>query len=134
MIVFDLRCVDGGDRFEAWFGSSADFEDQLARGLVECPSCGSKEIVKAPMAPRLSAGDRVHGAVEAFVRLQSELLRGSEWVGPEFAERAMAMHVGDEEARGIHGQATATEARKLVDEGVPIAPLLLPVVPPRQVN
>jgi GTP cyclohydrolase I len=42
---------DGGETFEAWFGSSADYEEQRARGLVACPLCGSGEVAKAPMAP-----------------------------------------------------------------------------------
>lgn len=50
MIVFDLHCSHG-HRFEGWFGSSVDYEDQSARGLVTCPECGSAEVGKAPMAP-----------------------------------------------------------------------------------
>ena len=50
MIVFDLCCADG-HRFEGWFGSSEDFAAQQARGLVACPTCGSAEVAKAPMAP-----------------------------------------------------------------------------------
>jgi hypothetical protein len=54
MIVFDLECRAGGHRFEGWFGSSLDFADQHARGLLDCPQCGSLDIAKAPMAPRLA--------------------------------------------------------------------------------
>lgn len=54
MIVYELSCRAGGHRFEGWFGSSSDFEDQRARGLVACPECGSAEIEKAPMAPNLA--------------------------------------------------------------------------------
>ena len=50
MIVFDLSC-ESGHRFEGWFGSSADFEQQQESGLVSCPQCGSQEVDKAPMAP-----------------------------------------------------------------------------------
>ena len=34
MIVFDLQCRDGGETFEAWFGSNADYESQRSSGLV----------------------------------------------------------------------------------------------------
>ena len=54
MIVFDLSC-DFGHRFEGWFGSSSDFADQMDRGLVTCPECGSSEVIKAPMAPAVPA-------------------------------------------------------------------------------
>ena len=54
MIVFDLECRGGGHRFEGWFASSDDFAGQQARGLVECPQCGSGDVIKAPMAPHLA--------------------------------------------------------------------------------
>jgi hypothetical protein len=54
MIVFDLVCEEQGHVFEAWFGSSADYDDQKARGLVTCPLCDAA-AGKAPMAPRVGA-------------------------------------------------------------------------------
>ena len=51
MIVFDLQCRDGGETFEAWFRSNADYEEQRQARLVECPFCQSANIEKAPMAP-----------------------------------------------------------------------------------
>ncbi|MEW4468236.1 DUF1178 family protein [Parasphingorhabdus sp. JC815] len=53
MIVFDLICRDGSHQFEGWFGSSDDYEKQLAAGLIDCPSCGSSAIEKAVMAPNV---------------------------------------------------------------------------------
>ena len=35
MIVFDLKCSNQGHVFEAWFGSSGDYEAQQARGLID---------------------------------------------------------------------------------------------------
>ena len=51
MIVFDLQCTPEGHRFEGWFGSSGDYADQQARGLLACPVCGSAAVGKAVMAP-----------------------------------------------------------------------------------
>lgn len=53
MIVYDLECRSGQHRFEGWFKSSDDFLRQQERGLVECPHCGSADVVKAVQAPRL---------------------------------------------------------------------------------
>jgi len=138
MIVFDLRCQPGGEVFEGWFASSADYAHQIERGLVQCPFCGSAEVEKAPMAPRVSrtAGSKT-GATEAMVQLaelQEKLLDNSEWVGTELPETARAMHLGEVERRPVHGQASPEEARSLIDDGIPVLPLPLPVVPPRQVN
>ena len=133
MIVFDLQCRDGGETFEAWFRSSEDFEEQCAAGLVQCAVCGSSNVEKAPMAPRVPR----KGGVEPLARLaamQSEMLKDSRWVGEKFAITARAMHSGEIPPEQVHGQATLAEAKSLVDDGVAIAPLPLPVVPPTQVN
>lgn len=143
MIVFDLRCA-GGHVFEAWFGSSDAFEAQRVAGQVACPLCGATAIEKALMAPSIPAkGNRrpdppsaatVKAALGALAAEQAKALSASQWVGRTFATRARAMHQGDEPDTPIHGQATVAEAKALVEEGVPIAPLPLPVVPPEAVN
>ncbi|MGI4733287.1 MAG: DUF1178 family protein [Janthinobacterium lividum] len=143
MIVFDLRC-GGGHVFEAWFGSSAAYEDQVARALVSCPICDRHDVVKAVMAPRLATkanagpttaeAGRAKAALAALAAAQAKALRKSTWVGKRFADRARAMHEGTEPHATIHGQATLAETRSLVEEGVPIAPLPLPVTPPEQSN
>jgi hypothetical protein len=134
MIVFDLRCRDSGDIFEAWFQSSADYEQQKARGLVQCPICQSAKVEKAPMAPRVPAKSSGEVPLAQLAALQAKMLENSEWVGDRFAEEARSIHLGEAEARAVHGSATPAEAKSLIDEGVPVAPLPLPVVPPNQVN
>jgi hypothetical protein len=133
MIVFDLHCLDGGETFEAWFRSNADYDEQHAAGLVQCPYCQSGNVAKAPMAPNVprKSADTVLAKVAA---LQAEMLKDSLWVGDEFTDTARAMHSGDIEPAQVHGNATLAQARSLADDGVPVAPLPLPVVPPTQVN
>ena len=55
MIVFDLKCNSAGHVFEAWFGSSEDYEAQRSRGLVQCPFCADPDVEKAVMAPHVGA-------------------------------------------------------------------------------
>jgi hypothetical protein len=69
-----------------------------------------------------------------LAELQTELLKDSRWVGDEFADTARAMHSGEIERMAVHGKATVEDTKSLIDEGVPVAPLPLPVVPPNQVN
>ena len=133
MIVFDLQCLDGGETFEAWFGSNADYERQRSGGLVQCPVCQSSNVSKAPMAPRVPR----KGAGNSLARLaamQSELLKNSRWVGDEFAETARAMHNGEIEREQVYGSASLEQAKSLVDDGVSVAPLPLPVIPPTDLN
>lgn len=133
MIVFDLQCEESGDRFEAWFRSSADYEEQRERGLVQCPMCQSNRVMKAPMAPRVPRKSSAPNLAQ-LAAFQAELLKGSDWVGDRFAEQARAMHLGEIEQRPVHGSATAAEAKSLMEEGIPVAPLPLPITPPDQVN
>ena len=133
MIVFDLRCLASDDRFEAWFRSNADFEQQLEHGLVQCPFCASSDIAKAPMAPMLPRSASTE-LVAQVAELQAELLRNSRWVGDRFADTARSMHLGEIETEQVHGEASIEQARSLVDEGVPIAPLPQPVVTPKQLK
>ena len=143
MIVFDLRCGDG-HVFEAWFGSGADWEAQRGAGQVACPICGDAAVVKAAMAPGVPAkGNRdgrslspavMKAAMQALAAGQAKALENSTWVGSDFATRARAMHLGEEDRATIHGQATLADAKALVDEGVSVAPLPLPVTPPKALN
>lgn len=154
MIVYDLCCCDG-HRFEGWFGSSADYEDQRARGLLACPSCGTAEVTKAPMAPAVPVKGNsrqevlppetrpmantpmppeVQKALAALAKAQAEALRNSTWVGDKFAEETRKMHYGERDEAPIHGQASLAEAKALIEEGVPVAPLPFPVAPPDKLN
>jgi hypothetical protein len=151
VIVFDIGCPQG-HVFEAWFGSSEDYEAQRARGLIACPMCGSTEIDKAVMAPRVArkgnqqAGssvpvtndtpspDQMKAMAEALARAQREMLKDSRWVGTGFADEARAMHLGEVDQGSIHGQTTIEEAKALIEEGIAVAPLPFPVRPPGQDN
>lgn len=160
MIVFDLECANGAHRFEGWFKSSEDFARQCDRGLVACPQCGSTDVAKALTAPRLSRkGNQLPAltakpeppakqpaiaapqlspeavaAMRALAAMQAEAIKDSAWVGDNFAEDARAMHYGEKDRATIHGQATREEAEELWDEGILIAPLLIPIAPPDEVN
>lgn len=168
MIVYDLKCAND-HVFEVWFASSQAYDDQRARGLVACAFCGSTEIGKAVMAPRLNAkgnqrdsalasvieapaiqpaqvtvsnapaqvpGDiaKVQAVLHALAQAQARALEQSTWVGRDFADRARAMHYGEEDHAPIHGQADPDEAAALVEEGVAVAPLPFPVIPPDAKN
>ena len=152
MIVFDLLCRQN-HVFEGWFGSSTDYDDQRRRGLLSCPICGAGEIDKAVMSPRIGAkGNQqserlpittreqdaspaeVKALMHKLATAQARMLENSEYVGATFADEARAMHDGDSAKRPIHGRATIEEAKALVADGVPVAPLPFPVRAPGQDN
>ena len=143
MIRYALAC-DQAHGFEAWFASSADYDDQAARGLVECPFCGSRSVEKQIMAPAVSGTKRSAPTDEARTRMQGAELQAMmtqaarevrahveqnfDYVGDAFAREARDIHEGRSEKREIYGEATPAEVKKLKDDGVPCAPL--PSLPP----
>jgi hypothetical protein len=144
MIVFDLAC-DNGHVFEAWFGSSDDYEKQKAGGLVSCPMCNSASVEKAVMAPRVAAkGNRdiaparspeqTKQMMAMLAKAQAEALAQSDYVGKRFADEARAIHLGEAVERSIYGEASREETRALLDEGIAVAPLIFPVAPPGEAN
>ena len=144
MIVFDLKCLDGGHVFEGWFGSSADYESQRERGLIQCPLCGTAKLEKAATAARLNAKGNKDGAlpdpaaVKAMMAklasMQKKMLEGSDYVGDRFADEARAIHLGEAEARAIYGKASKSESDSLIEEGIPVSPLPFPIAEPGEEN
>ena len=151
MIVFDLKCDARGHVFEAWFGSSSAFDDQKARGLLICPLCGDTAVTKALMAPNIAAKGNsqsviplakpaepdaceVKAMLSALADAQSKVLKTSTWVGRDFDKQARAMDAGETDKTSIHGEVSKAEAKALIEDGIGVMPLLLPVVPPEQCN
>jgi hypothetical protein len=44
------------------------------------------------------------------------------------------MHYGEVEEKQVHGRATRDDALSLMEEGIAVAPLLVPVHPPEELN
>ena len=69
---------------------------------------------------------------QALAELRRQVEENSDYVGLNFAKEARAMHDGDAPARAIHGEAKPDEARKMLEDGLPVMPL--PFVPRRKTN
>lgn len=146
MKVLDLQCAVQ-HQFEGWFGSEADFQDQLQRRLVECPLCGDTQVSKRVSAPRLnlrtarqadeitdrSAQPVDHTALRkaqaAWLRWSRQVAAQAEDVGDRFAAEARSIHAGESPDRCIRGRTTLAQAVALLEEGVPVLPLPVAAVP-----
>ena len=137
MIKYSLRCADGHD-FESWFQSGEAFDALAGKGLLSCAVCGGTEVSKALMAPKVGTkGNRKEVAAPAMAKLsepQSKLERAiaelrakveanSTWVGKGFAKEVRAQADGAAPERPVWGEATPSEAKSMLEEGLPVAPL-----------
>lgn len=153
MIRYALIC-DRKHEFEAWFGSSADYDKQRKRQLVTCPACGSAKVDKAIMAPAIARGGKRKESAAPISNqamlvpapepvammspqerefrtklreLREHLIKNADNVGKKFPEEARKMHYGEIEHRSIYGEASPEEAKELREEGIEFHPL--PVLP-----
>ena len=134
MKVLNLGCAHE-HRFEGWFASDDDFTSQHERGLVECPLCGDKSIVRLPSAPRLNVSKQrdavvVHDAESQrqsrWMQAVRQLMDNTEDVGERFPEEARRIHYGEIEQRGIRGRASAEDTEALREEGIEVLALAVP--------
>lgn len=138
MIKFSLHCTKG-HAFESWFQSGPAFDGLLQRDLVTCPVCGNSDVSKALMAPAVSPARNSPAAPPSpedvaakLTALRAQIEASSDYVGDRFVEEARAMYLGDIPDRPIYGEAKLTEAKALIDDGVPVLPL--PFTPTRKTN
>lgn len=137
MIKFTLKCA-ADHRFESWFQNSEAFDKLQNAGLISCSVCGEANVEKAIMAPRVAKSVRenfktqedenplsapLSEAEQAIRELRTKIEANSEDVGENFANEARAMHYGETPTRSIIGAARPKEAKELLDEGIPVAPL-----------
>lgn len=147
MIRYALRCAKGHE-FEAWFANSSAFDTQRTKGAVRCPTCTTSRVEKALMSPRISKGSARKSAEDTtssttskaeitnvaapamppearavLRKLREEIVSKADYVGPRFAEEARKIHYKETEERGVWGEASAEDARELLEEGISILPL-----------
>ena len=140
MIVFDLTCPKA-HIFEGWFKEGAAFDQQVAAGKVTCPTCGSRKIKKAVMAPNIATRDKsaaqeagpdvtkkatleTKKAAEvrqALRELRKTVEENFDHVGPAFAEEARKIHYGEADPRSIYGETNDAEAEALSEEGIEVS-------------
>ena len=139
MIHYDLTCENGHD-FDGWFRDSAAYDAQAVGGLVSCSHCGSVKVEKQLMAPRIPAKANskpeastkmVAGPVDPRIAAMMQMMREmrkkveetADYVGDKFAEEARKIHYEESEQRGIYGEASAEDAKALIEEGIAVHPL-----------
>ena len=67
-----------------------------------------------------------------ILELKKKIEANSEYVGTNFANEARSMYLGETPERSIYGEAKADDAKKLIDDGIPVMPL--PFLPAKKAN
>jgi len=150
MVIYDLVC-EFEHEFEGWFKDSEELLTQQGNGLLQCPFCGSVNVIKKPTAAKLtkksntqtSLNDNQQSLITSddstssdFQHVQQMLAHVHEFidenfqdVGNKFAKQASDMHSGEQEPVNIKGTASRKELQELVDSGVDVLP-----VPPKPID
>lgn len=142
MICFSLTC-ENAHSFESWFASNDAFDSLRSRGHLMCETCGSTDVSKSIMAPRInktsdavaklpSLSEPSSPQEKALKELRQKIEKNSENVGLGFVKEARAIHEGTAPERAIIGEAKPAEAIALIEEGIGVIPL--PFAPTRKTN
>lgn len=152
MIRYALKCREG-HVFDSWFQSATAYDALARSGHLSCAVCGMPEVEKTLMTPRVAPKGRAEDTpkvdskeapqdkgktpaqssgrdvavndpkAEAIAEMRRNVEENATYVGGDFAKKAREMHEGTSPEASIYGEASGAEARKLIEEGVPVIPL-----------
>ena len=148
MIKYKLKCKSSycseQNDFDGWFQNIEAFEKQKNLNLINCPICGSDNVVKSLTAPSLKI-TKSHNSIQkketkdleqdklnqnilrsenlknitTLLRtLKKEIQKNSTFVGKDFVNQARSMKQGKIKEKPIHGHGTNKEIEELKDEGI----------------
>ena len=129
MIVFNLNCSDCAFSFEGWFENTKDYDKQIRKGLLTCPSCNSTQIKKGLMAPNVSKksnskiSKRNKSIASNVKKLKKIIEKEFDYVGNIFTEEAKKIKYGEAKERAIYGEASIEQTKELIDEDIDVLPL-----------
>ena len=129
MIVFNLNCSDCAFSFEGWFENTNDYNKQIKKGLLTCPSCNSTQIKKGLMAPNVSkkSNSKISKSNKSIAsnvkKLKKIIEKEFEYVGDKFTEEAKKIKYGEVKERAIYGEASIEQTKELIDEDIDVLPL-----------
>ena len=129
MIRYQLNCIKCKKTFDSWFASSKEFEKLKKMKLINCNFCGSLQIEKSIMSPRISPSrssliektslpkaNEVKFKIREFQRY---IKKNFEYVGNNFTYEARSIHYKNKKfKKGIYGNASAKEIKELKEEGI----------------
>ena len=129
MIVFKLNCSDCASSFEGCFENTKDYNKQIRKGLLTCPTCNSTKIKKGLMTPNLSkkSNSKISKSNKSIAsnvkKLKKIIEKEFDYVGDKFTEEAKKIKYGEAKERAIYGEASIEQTKELIDEDIDVLPL-----------
>jgi len=148
MIKYKLNCkskfCSGKNEFDGWFKNIEAYENQKHQGLINCPICGSDEVVKSLTTPSLKTNknqtsedqnksyktsksrrnflttENLDNITTILRTLKKEVQKNSSFVGNKFVSQVKSMKEGKIKEKPIHGYGTNKEIQELRDEGIDV--------------
>ena len=143
MIKYKLKCRSSycaeHNDFDGWFQNIEAFEKQMDLGLINCPICGSENIVKLLTTPSLkkiknsnkiitkekvekdtSEYEKFKNITTILRSITNEIKKHSTFVGDDFVNQARSMKQGEIKEKSIYGHGTNKEIEELRDEGIDV--------------
>ena len=148
MIKYKLKCKStfcvNEKEFDGWFQSIEAYENQKLENLINCPICGSDNVVKILAAPCFKINtdkttidndnqqknpkdngnflaNKNSDNISTLLRtIKKEVQKNSTFVGDEFVSQIRSMKEGKIREKPIHGHGTNKEIQELRDEGIDV--------------
>ena len=130
MIKYKLSCNKCRFSFDSWFASSTEYEKLKKKNFLSCINCGSKNVQKSLMAPKVinkkmenievHKNQKIKDIHKKIKEYQDFIKKNFEYVGENFAYEARSIHYNNKKKykKGIYGTASDVELKELKEEGI----------------
>ena len=149
MIKYKLKCNSryclDEKEFDGWFQNIEAYEKQKLHALINCPICGSVDVVKSLTTPSLKKINKMKQEnetnkinktskvndnivvnenfknISTILRtIKKEIQKNSTFVGDQFVSKVRSMKQGKIREKAIYGHGTNKEIQELRDEGIDV--------------
>tara|TARA_Y100000996_G_scaffold377034_1_gene328810 strand:- start:438 stop:857 length:420 start_codon:yes stop_codon:yes gene_type:complete len=127
MIKYILKCKKKHE-FESWFSNSNEYEKLKRKKLIECIFCGSQNVEKSIMSPRVLNSNNNLESInneKEFVKIKKDLLKirkfvekNFEYVGDKFTRKVRDIYFSNKGNKNIYGTTTQEEREELKEDGI----------------
>ena len=130
MIKYNLICNKCELSFDSWFASSKEYDKLKKKKLINCHGCGSLNVEKNLMAPKLISKKFEHKnekkdlikykkIKKTINEYQKFIKKNFDYVGENFAYEARSIHYNNKNKnKGIYGTASKQDLKELKEEGI----------------